>query len=186
MKAAPIQPPYALEVNNRSIHFLSPECLQQEYAALDTALASAVWTANLLIFIPLLLVEPTVVSQFFWINGATVAGNTDVGIYSEDGQTKFGSSGSTLNVGASVIQIVDVTNFVIPANVRMWLALGSDSGGAGNQAYLRANLIVGGMDFIGIKQQASGWSSGLPATVTVATPTVAVTPFFGFTSASVI
>lgn len=174
-----LSPPFMSLVDNITVHPFGPECLGQEIAAINNVtLGSAAWTANLLIFIPLMIAEPLTVSQFWWMNGATVNGNTDVGIYSEDGQTKFGSSGSTVNSGTSQIQVVNVGDFVLPANSRLWLALGSDSA---TQTYSRINPIVGALDLIGVKQQAAGWSSGLPGTITIATPTVAIIPNFGFT-----
>ena len=163
--------------NNVSVHPLSQECLSRD-AIIDTGVASTVWTANLLVFVPLLLIEPLTVSQFFWFNGATSQDNTDVGIYSLDGATKFGSTGSTANSGTSTLQVVDVTNFVIPANKRLWLVLGCDSS---THTFLLANPVVAALDLVGVTQQASGWSSGLPSTITPAIPTVAKLPLFGFT-----
>jgi hypothetical protein len=176
-------PPYLNLMDNISVHPFSPECLGRDWLAISVGLGSAVWTANLLIFIPLLLAQPTLVAQFWWMNGAAVNGNTDVGVYTEDGQTKLGGTGSTLNSGTSQIQVVDVADFRLAADTRYWLALGSDSG---TQAYSRNNLIVGGLDYIGVKQQAAGWSSGLPTTVTPAAPTVAILPNFGFTGKATI
>jgi len=168
--------------NNVNVHLWGPECLSRN-SIIDNGLASTVWTANLLIFIPLLLIEPLLVSQFFWINGATAQDNTDVGIYSFDGQTKFGSTGSTLNSGTSALQVADVTDFRLPSNVRLWMALGCDSS---THTFLLANPVVGAQDLAGITQQAAGWSSGLPATITPAIPTVAKVPMFGFSGRSVV
>lgn len=166
-----------------TINTLSPECLGMEFLAEFQGWASAVWTTNLLVFVPLILPVPAIVNRFFWANGATVSGSTDVGVYNEDGTSKLGSTGSTLNSGTSAIQSVDVTDFYLPANRRMWLALGCDNA---TQTFWRSNLALVGMEFIGIKTQASGWSSGLPASITLATPSVAKTPLFGFTGNSVI
>lgn len=168
--------------NNINVHPLGQECLGR-YSIVDNGAASTVWTANLLIFIPLLLIEPLLVSQFFWFNGATAADNTDVGIYSFDGATKFGSTGSTLNSGTNTLQVANVTDFWIPANTRMWLALGSDSA---THTYILANPVVAVLDLIGVTQQAAGWSSGLPSTITPAVPTVAKLPLFGFSGKSTV
>lgn len=168
--------------NNVSVHLFGPECLSRN-SIVDNGLASAAWTANLLIFIPLLLVEPLLVSQFFWVNGATAQDNTDVGIYSFDGQTKFGSTGSTLNSGTSTLQVADVADFRLPSNVRLWMALGSDSS---THTYFLGNPVVAALDIVGVAQQASGWSSGLPATITPAIPTVAKMPLFGFSGRSTV
>lgn len=176
-------PSYQYLINNVTVNVRSPECVGLEILSIGPGDASSAWSANLLEFVPLILVEPLVVSQFFWQNGGTVNGNTDVGIYSFDGQTKYGSAGSTANSGTGQIQVVNVTDFQLPPNVRLWMAIGSDSG---TQTYTRSALAISGMDFIGIAQQAAGWSSGLPTTITPATPTLANVPNFGFTGASVI
>lgn len=178
------RPPYTRLLSEVNIYTLSQACVGAAALAIDnTTKASGVWTANRLIFLPFFTLQDVLVSQFFWTNGGTVNGNTDVGIYSEDGQTKIGSSGSTANAGTSVNQAVNVTDFFLAANHRYWLALGSDSG---TQTYLRSTLVVTGMEYIGIKEQLSGWSSGLPATITPATSTVAVYPMFGFVGTAVL
>jgi hypothetical protein len=130
------------------------------------------------------LTHATLVSQFWWVNGATVDGSssTDIGIYTEDLATKLGSSTPTTNSGTSQIQVVNVTDFLIPPNRRLWLAFGCNSS---TQTYDRINPIAGLMDLIGIKQQASGWSSGLPASITAAAPTVAYVPYCGFTGGTI-
>ncbi len=178
-----ISPPVTSLVNNVTINTLSPECIGPEMMGLDDGLASAVWTANRLIFLPLVTVQPVLVAQFFWINGSAVSGNTDVGIYDFAGTTKLGSSGSIANSGTTTLQTVDVADFTLPAHARFWLALGCDNA---TQAYWRANLVAQGLSLIGVKEQLSGWSSGLPSSIALGTPTVAVLPMFGFTGRSVI
>lgn len=166
-----------------TVNVASQECLGGDIEAIDTGFASSVWSANLLIFIPLITAEALLVSQFFWRNGTAVAGNTDVGVYSLDGTVKLGSTGSTLNAGTSAIQLVNVADFYLPANRQLWLALGCDDS---SQTFFNTNLAVSGLDLIGVKQQVAGWSSGLPATVAPVAPTVAKMPLFGFTGKSVL
>lgn len=180
----PTVPPYDRLVSQKTINALGLECLESDIACGDLGLASAAYTANLLIFIPLIVTHATLVSQFYWINGATVDGasSTDIGIYTEDGATKLGSTTPTTNSGTSQIQVVNVTDFYIPANRRMWLAFGCDSS---TQTYWRGNPVVGFMDVIGMKQQAAGWSSGLPSSITLGIPTVAYFPYCGFTGGTI-
>ena len=170
-------------VNNRSIHTVSQECVRDELIAVDLGLTSIAWTANLLIFVPLILDEVLTVSQFFWENGGVVNGDTDVGIFSFDGQTKIGSTGATANSGTSQIQVVDVANFQLAASTWFWMALGSDSG---TQTYVMSNLVTVGLDYIGVTQQGSGYSSGLPSTITPAATSAARLPLFGFTGSATI
>lgn len=180
--STPNVPPYNRLVSQKTISVASSECIGPDIVTGDVGVASAAYTANLLSIIPLVVTNPTVVSQFYWINGGTVNGSTDVGIYTEDGATKLGSTGSTANSGTSQIQVVDITNFNIPANRRLWLVLGSDSG---TQTYKAGNTVAGFLSLIGVKQQASGWSSGLPSSLTFAAPSVAYLPYFGFTGGTI-
>lgn len=176
-----LPPPLSL-VNGITINVFGYECLGLDLLYIITGLSSGVWTANLATYIPLIAVEPVLVSQFFWFNGATVDGNTDVGIYTEDGVTKLGSAGSTLNSGTSQIQVVNVSDFVLPANRRFWLALACDSA---TQTYWRNATAAVRQDYVGVKQQTSAWSSGLPSSATFAAPSVATLPLFGFTGTTI-
>lgn len=167
----------------QTINIVSAEALGQDMLSVTTTFASAAWTANLLVYVPFILAAPLIVSQFFWRNGSAVAGSVDVGIYTENGSLKLGSSGATGASGTGVIQVVDVTDFYVPSNTRLWLALGCDDAG---QAFGARTLAVAGLDYLGVKQQAAGWSSGLPTTATFAAPSVAIVPLYGFTGGAVI
>lgn len=179
-----ISPPWTNFKDSIAISSMSaPECNGFELMYLDSGSASTVWTQNMLVFIPLITTTPLLVSQFYWLNGATVDGNSDAGIYTEDGATKLISTGSTLNAGTSAIQAANVSDTLLPANRRLWLALGCDSA---THTYNLANPVISALDFIGNKEQLSGWSSGLPTTIAPATPTIAKLPIFGFTGAAAI
>lgn len=174
-----ISPPVTNLQNAVTINVLSYECLGLDLLyVLSGGVGSAVWTANLATYVPLVTRQPILVSQFFWMNGTVVDGNTDVGIYSEDGATKIASTGSTLNAGTSQIQTVDVSDVILATNRRYWLALASDSG---TQTFWRGTPTARAQGFIGVKQQTSAWSAGLPSSATFADPSVAVLPIFGFT-----
>lgn len=179
-------PPLRRLQNGFVVNTMTPECLAGDLRPTGSSafFGSMAWTANLCIYLPLILSQPLIVSQFYWYNIATVNGSTDVGIYTEDGATKLVSTGSTLNSGANSIQVVNVSDVTLPSNCRLWLALGSDSGTHTYWGYTGA--IAQNMEFIGIQQQASGFSSGLPASATFAAPSVAKIPMYGFSSKSVI
>ena len=143
---------------------------------------SQTWTANLAVYIPFTLARPKTIAKFFWANGGTLGGNTDVGVYSF-GLTKLSSSGPTANSGVSDLQVVDVTDLVIGPG-RYWLALTCDSG---TQIFGSCDSVnVSAQDCLGIKQEAAGYSSGLKASPTLSAPTVQSVPMFGFTPRSVI
>lgn len=169
---------YSPPLSDITVNYLSRECIGPEIMSAQAGgFASAAWTQNRIIAIPLVVQRPYQVKQFAWYNGGTVNGNTDVGIYDETATRKIGSTGSTANSGTSVIQVVDVTDFTLAANTRYWLVLSSDSA---TQTYQRINPAAVLMDWVGVREQLSGWSSGLPSSLTLAVPTVAYIPFFGF------
>jgi hypothetical protein len=177
-----VLPPVTSFQNALTINTSSYECLGVDLACLISGFSSGVWTANLAIYVPFIVLRTMLVSQFFWFNGAAVDLNTDVGIYSEDGATKLGSTGSTGNSGTSQIQVVNVTDFILAANRRYWLALSSDSS---TQTYWRNATATRVQDYIGTKQQAAAWSSGLPTSATFAAPSVAALPLFGLTGTTI-
>ena len=183
MRRSRALPPLYPGTNNICVNSFGPECLGRDYSSIDSGMASTAWTADLLVFVPLVLVQSVTITQFFWRNGATVNGNTDVGVYDETGTVKLASTGATANSGTSVIQTVNITDAQLGANTRYWLALGSDSA---TQTYLIANPVVSALDYIGVLQQAAGYSAGLPTSTTFAVPSVAVLPMFGFTGNAVI
>lgn len=155
-----------------------PDALLAELSGVDTGFASTTYTANLVVYVPFIIRASTVVTMFGWGNGGAVGGNTDVGVYNEAGTVKLGSTGATLNAGVSNLQTVDSADFTLAAG-RYWMALGCDSA---VQTFDRANPDLRLLDGMGVKQQAAGYSGGLPATATFNTPTVGILPVFGFST----
>lgn len=160
----------------RVITPFSPEAVMGELLAVDTGLSSGAWTANLAEYVPITLSQPTVVGAFFWENGGTVGGSTEVCVYDPAATTKLATSTATTNAGTSAIQSVDITDVTLGPG-RYWLSIGSDSG---TQTYNRANAVSQYLNAMGIYQQTSAWSSGLPAPPTFAAPSVGALPMFGF------
>lgn len=70
--------------------------------------ASAVWpTANKAFFYPVQVTRPRTYVKAWWLNGATAAGNVDVGIYTISGTTatRVVASTAQAQAGASVMQV---------------------------------------------------------------------------------
>ena len=154
-------------ISRYTINVFSPEMIGLEMLAYGAPTVSSTATgANAVIHHPLILPYPFTVNQFFWVNGSAVAGNTDIGVYTEDGASLLASSGAVLNAGASALQVVDVTNVTLPANRRLWLSLGATDA---SQQYTRFSLTAPASDYIGIKTMASGISGTLvtPATFAI-------------------
>jgi hypothetical protein len=79
-------------------------------AAAFGAAASATWpAANIGIFVPFVVNEPTTFTKLFWVNGTAAGDNWDVGLFDEAG-TLLVSAGTTVGVGNSTLQAVDVTD----------------------------------------------------------------------------
>lgn len=149
--------------------------------------SSAAWpAANRALFIPFVLRTPIVVAKLMWFNGATVAGNVDVGIYDRTG-TRIASvrndKGSDLaQAGVNAIQSYDIADFGIGPGT-FYLAMASDSATA---TFLRGqNGSAAEMGkFLGMYQQASAYP--LPATATFATAASTYIPKAALTTRTLI
>lgn len=155
-------------ISRQTINVFSAEMLGYELVAMGgAAIADVTPGANATIHHPLILSSSFVVNQIFWVNGTTVAGNTDIGIYNEDGSALLVSTGATANSGSGTIQIVNVTDYRLSPNRRLWLTLGTDSA---THQYTRITLSAPAADYVGIKTMAAGLSSSalvVPATFAV-------------------
>jgi hypothetical protein len=77
--------------------------------------ASISWAvANLSVFIPIYLPWDYPVARVFWVNGSTVAGNANFGIFTPTGKRIY-STGSTAASGGSALQFVTPTPFTLSA-----------------------------------------------------------------------
>lgn len=148
------------------------------YTGTGIAAASVTWaTANQARYIPVSFPWAYSVKRVFWVNGATVTGNMDFGIYNPDG-TRIYSTGSTAQTGnASIPQFVTPTAFVLPPGDYYFAQNCSGTAGA---AWGNA-VAAEGQQFAGILQQAVG-SVALPAAATFASASVAGIGLCGITS----
>lgn len=96
--------------------------------------AAAAWgTANTAVFSPVIIGVNTTVYQLAWINGATVAGNADVGIYDRNG-FRLVSSGSTAQSGVSAPQVVDITDTTLTPGLYYLAMVADDATATYNRA----------------------------------------------------
>ena len=135
---------------------------------------TAAWpSANLAIYVPVVIPRPVVVLKMGWINGVTASGNIDVGIYDVTG-AKVVTAGSTAQGTTSVAQLVNTTDVQLVGPARYYLAMSMDNttGTVG-----RNTLPVSGtaMRGIGCAQEASAFA--LPATATLAVMANNYVPF---------
>lgn len=160
----------------------SPLSVGVDLAAVATAAPAGVahGTVNLARLFPFVLPEPMVVVKLFAYNGATMGGNTDVGIYTEDG-TRIVSSGAVLQAGASTIQEFDITDTVIGRG-RYYAALLNTT----TTATFFSNAVpIVTAKLIGFAQVAVG-AGALPATLTPAAVTAAIQPLFGLSGRTLV
>ena len=140
-----------------TINVWSPEMVGPELIALGIpTVGNTAPGANLITLFPFVIPSPFSVSQFFWVNGSTVNGDSYIGVYGESGSLLV-SSGAILNSGASVKQVVDITDYALAPGKRYWLALGTSSA---SHQYQRLPIAAPLADYIGIKTMASGISGG--------------------------
>ncbi|HEY6021437.1 MAG TPA: T9SS type A sorting domain-containing protein [Candidatus Paceibacterota bacterium] len=146
--------------------------LSSSSATLDTAM-----TANLARFFPFYKVAPATFARAFVFNGATVSGNIEIGIYDAKGRKV--TSVSAAQAGASVMQLIDITDFTLYPGM-YYLAMAMDNGtGTVKSSNAPSAAHLG---FAGAFEMAAAYP--LPATATFALPTTSVLPYFGFTQRS--
>lgn len=126
------------------------------------------------------MVRPMIVTQLWWHNGTkTGSPNVDCGIYAagaDGGGRRLVSSGSTAQGTSSVIQTVDITDFLLAPGL-YYLALAVS---ANNTGIFRINPSANACRAIGMAQQASAFP--LPTTATFAAVASSYVPVFGFTA----
>src|SRR3990172_5526534 len=70
---------------------------------------NAMGTAERAMFFPVVVHEPVTVYSMFWINGTTINGNVDVGVYDTAGHLLV-STGSTAQSGSALPQEAGTTD----------------------------------------------------------------------------
>jgi hypothetical protein len=121
--------------------------------------------AQLALYVPFRLAETVTCYKVFWNNGTAVAGNVDVGVYTEAG-LKLLSAGATAQTTVSVLQEVDTTNTVLPGPARYYMGFVATD--ATTATFLRISMPLGFGQSLGICSQAS--QTALPASATFADP----------------
>lgn len=146
-------------------------CPLNEQLTTNTFANVVAWpAANRIIYIPFQLEIPVTVFKISWINGATVNGNIDVGIYDES-KAKVQALGATAQAGASAIQVGDITDTVLLPG-QYWMAMSSTSStGIVFSTGFSARIAQS----VGVQQEAGAGS--LPTNATFANPASAVFPF---------
>ncbi len=132
--------------------------------------------ANKALFIPFTLSKSIVAVKLFSVNGATVSGNIDVGVYDHTG-TRLVSAGSTLQAGTNDLQLFDIADTQIGPGL-FYLAVAMDD-------------VLGTLFFspgvaprTEMAEMAAAFA--LPATATLVSVTTGSIPLIGLTTRAVI
>lgn len=122
-------------------------------------------TNNKAIFVPFALPWPYPVQRMFCVNGGTVTGTIDLGIYSESG-VRIWHAGSTTQAGASSRQYITPSPvFILPPGA-YYFAMSASTAGASVHKW---NIGTTNERMIGLLQQLT--AHPLPATMTGVTVT---------------
>lgn len=143
-------------------------------------LASITWpVADTAFYVPVWFPWPYPVRRVFWVNGSSVTTtNMDFGIYTASG-TRIYSTGSTAAVGASAVQYVTPTEFLLSPG-RYYFALADSSITANRGGQGTTTLVtVSQLRRAGVLQEATALP--LPATMTGIAVANACFPICGVT-----
>lgn len=134
-------------------------------------------------FYPVRLSQARTYTTAWWVNGATVAGNIDVGIYTRSGTTltRVAASTAQAQAGVSVMQIATTFPTTTIGPGLYYLAY-SSSTSTGTFWTLSLNVQV--QRQLGAFQTAA--SNPLPATATAAIVSSVKIPLFGFSESATI
>lgn len=141
--------------------------------------ASAAWpAANRALYIPFVLAEAVTVLKLFCVNGGTVSGNLDVGIYNNAG-SRLISSGSTAQAGANAIQEFDIADTVIgPGQFYLAMAVDNVTATVARWQPIGATVLAANvLRTTGMAEQASAFP--LPASATLAVVSTMYIPLVG-------
>ena len=146
--------------------------------------ASAVWpVANTAYFVPIRIDQARTYQRAWWLNGATAAGNVDVGIYTISGTTatRVVASTAAAQAGLSVMQVATTFTTTTIGPGLYYLAMSCSLATA---TVWRSNPSFVMLRASGLYQAAT--AHPLPATATVVAHAASFVPVFGFSELATI
>lgn len=148
-------------------------------ATVGVSISSSITDANVARLYPFRLEIPMRIRKLWVFNGATVAGNLDIGVY-DSAMRLLGSTGSTAQSGTTTIQLIDCTDFDVPSGI-VYLALVTDSATA---TFRRWAPSLTTCRVIGVMEKSSSFP--LPSTIAPTTMTTGTVPLFGMVPGKVL
>ena len=145
------------------------EAQMQNNTAFNAAAAYPV--VNKALFIPVLVDKIIIVKAMAVLNGATLNGNVDVGIYDEARNRIVSIGTGVAQAGVSAVQTFNITDTTLTPGL-YYLAMATNSNTA---TYFRANgVIAESLRSCGMQEMATAYA--LPTTATFATPASTFVP----------
>jgi hypothetical protein len=130
---------------------------------------------NEALYFPIEIFEDAIITKLWWQNGATVSGNVDCGVYTENGN-RLVSTGSLAQAGVNAIQAVDVPDTTVPSGL-LYLALVASTTAA-TFWIVGSSAITPSYGFSGYRQ-ASALPLPNPATFATTRVSGMIVPKFG-------
>lgn len=162
-----------------TISIADPEIIGEEILCYSGPASNATGATNQAVYVPFCVQRPMTVLQMWCINGATVNGNIDAGIY-DTGKNRLVSLGATAQAGTTAIQQLNITDtFLLPGVYYMALAWSS----ATATFWSGFESFSGHMRTSGVLSQAVGT---LPNPAVWVANTLDHLPIFGITSRATI
>lgn len=158
--------------NGVAISAGSRESIGVPLAAQFQVPTSTAWPlANLALFVPFEIYRWWTLQNFLAVNGATVSGNVDVGVYDDDGE-RLVSMGSTAQSGTSAEQLFNLADYPLsPTTPNCYLAMSMDNTTGTVQAWTPTAPFAA---CLGVLEMTSAFP--LPPTATFALSTRAFIP----------
>jgi hypothetical protein len=173
--------PVIANVDPVVISAATPQSIGEMMNAIGQSLTAAAWSsANRAYYIPVSIFSTITVVKMMVINGGTVSGNIDVGIY-DAGGARLVSSGSTAQSGTSAIQEFNITDTVLNPGL-YYLACAMDNTTGTVEVWNPSAAIL---HAFGICEQASAFALPSSATFGAITGTTRI-PFIGATLRTVV
>lgn len=157
----------------------SNESIGDTVRGANLVLGDTSWSvANMAIMVPVSFGRAETIRKVAWANGAAIAGNVDVGLYSFDLvlATRLFSTGSVAQAGASTIQTATpaALPYTVTAGTTYYMVIASSNVGA-TFGGIGASPPQGAQNAAGVRQVAASFP--LPATLA---PTLIGTTGAGF------
>jgi len=154
----------------------TPQSIGEALNAMGLGSSAAGWPSNnKAVYTPFSVFSPVTIVKLFVVNGATVAGNIDVGIYDRGG-VRLASAGTNIQSGTSVVQEFNITDLNL--NPGLYYLAASLSNVTGTLEVWSPTVAIGRS--LGIAEQTSAFPLPATGTLAVLTGTLRV-PFVGAT-----